>query len=69
MITNEMLQQMIEKANSNDDLRDRILARIKFDEYRRAVARVLKEGWYEGFDRYDSDVAERFIRAYEKEVA
>ena len=68
MITNDMLQEMINKVNSNDDLKQRILGRIKFDDDHRAIERVLKEGWYEAFDRYDSDVAEKFIRAYQKET-
>ncbi len=35
------------------------------DSDKRAIKRVIDEGWYEEFDRYDSDVCEEFIRIYE----
>lgn len=31
-----------------------------------AIKHCISEGWYEEFDRYDSDVCEQFIRCFEK---
>ena len=58
------IQNMIERVN-NDGTADKILRHIQ-DYDKGSVRNVLKSGYYETFDRYDSDVCEQFIRAYEE---
>lgn len=31
-----------------------------------ALGHVISEGWYETFDRYDSDLCEQFLTIYER---
>lgn len=59
------IQNMIERVN-NDGTADKILSHIQ-DYDKGSVRNVLKSGYYETFDRYDSDVCEQFITAYENE--
>lgn len=59
------IQNMIEKVN-NDGTEELILDHIS-DYDKGAVREVLRSGYYETFDRYDSDVCEQFITAYEEE--
>ena len=61
--TNEDIQDMLTAVKKSDTLRTKILSCFSEDD-RAAMADVLDEGWYERFDRYDSDVCEQFIRAY-----
>jgi len=64
--TNDDIQDMIKECNSNPELKEKVVNQISNDRDRAAIISVLKEGWYEEFDRYDSDVCEQFITAYEK---
>lgn len=59
------IQNMIDRVN-NDGTADKILQHIS-DYDKGSVRNVLKSGYYETFNRYDSDVCEQFIRAYENE--
>ena len=68
MYNSDDIQKMIETCNNNDKLKDAVLNGILPFSDRQAVQDVLSEGWYERFDRYDSDVCEKFIVAYEKGV-
>ena len=66
MYNNDDIQAMIDKVNQAG-IADKILAHIS--EYDKgAVRHVLETGYYETFDRYDSDVCEQFILAYEREA-
>ena len=65
MYNNDDIQAMIDKVN-NDGIQDQIVNCIVFGHDRASIRRVLHEGFVEAFDRYDSDVCEKFIRAYEK---
>ena len=58
------IQNMITTVN-NDGKVDDILAHIPILD-KSAVRHVLETNWVETFDRYDSDVCERFITAYER---
>ena len=64
MYSNDEVQQMIDKCNSDSDFAVEVLHCIKNDDTRRAISRVLLDGYYETFDNYDSDVCEQFIEAY-----
>ena len=57
------IQNMIEKVNA-EGTAEQILDHIT-DHDKAAVREVLRSGYYEDFDRYDSDVCEQFILAYE----
>ena len=61
---NDDIQEMIKETKSDEKLRNAILAQLSGRD-KAAVEDVLAEGWYERFDRYDSDVCEQFITAYE----
>ncbi len=77
LITNEELQAMLNDLQ-DPEKRDRFFAvyddlelkanpryRKEQSEDRRDLLWVITEGWYEGFDRFDSDLAEQFISTYE----
>ena len=66
MITNDILQSMITNTNRNPEQAAELLDLITNDRDRGAITVVLSDGYYEAFDRYDSDVAEQFITAYRK---
>ena len=38
--------------------------RKEFSEDRRDLRKCISDGWYEIFDRYDSDLVEQFITTY-----
>ena len=73
MYSNDDIQEMIERVN-NDGTNETIIDVVS--AYRNytggsvidndAIREVLRSGYYETFDRYDSDVCEQFIRAFEK---
>ena len=65
MYNNDDIQKMITKCKNDAALREKVLDGVSsHDKF--SVADVISDGWYERFDRYDSDVCEQFITAYEK---
>ena len=64
LYTNNDLQRMIEFINNNQVIRDDFIKRLPKNADGRAIEDVLDDGYYERFDRYDSDVAEQFIDMY-----
>ncbi len=66
MYNNDDIQDMIEECNESNELKEAILNNFSGAD-KRAMIDVLDDGYYDRFDRYDSDVCEQFIRAYEKE--
>ena len=61
------IQNMITACKNDEDLAERVVSHIKDFRDSSAVRSVIREGYYEYFDRYDSDVCEQFISAFEKE--
>lgn len=66
MYNNNDIQDMISKIRRDSDMKKAVLDMISNERDRAAVRDVLSDGSVERFDRYDSDVCEQFIRAYEK---
>ena len=68
MYNSDQIQDMITTLKS-DNARLKIfcerLEKVNADD-RIAIMDVIRDGWYERFDRYDSDVCETFIRLYEE---
>lgn len=65
MYTTKDIQHMLNECNRDLDLKDRILSQFRGSDRFDMVA-VFEDGYYERFDRYDSDLCEQFITAYEK---
>lgn len=65
MYDNNDIQNMIDTVNKNREAFKPFLDHINFTD-QAAINNVLSSGWVETFDRYDSDVCEQFITAYEK---
>jgi len=63
------IQNMILACQKNDNLKSSVLDNILSPSDKAAVFSVLKDGWYENFYKYDSDVSEKFITAIEKTLA
>ena len=63
--TNEDLDNALQYVKARPYLVEQLLEDINVSD-RGAVRNAIADGWAEAFDRYDSDVAEQFIRAYEK---
>ena len=61
------IDQAIAYLKNHKDLKEKVLNGISGRD-RNSVARVLQDGFAEDFNRYDSDVAEQFLTAYEREV-
>lgn len=70
MYTMNEVQDMISTLLNNGDLMKVFCKNLENTNAsdRMAIMSVLREGWYEEFDRYDSDVCEQFITLYEKAV-
>ena len=66
MYTNEDIQEIITKVRNDLGLSKKVLDQITDYSDWKAVQNVIDDGWYEAFDRYDSDVCEQFIKAYEQ---
>lgn len=64
--SNDDIQNLIEEVNKDNALKERILSHFDNRDLV-AIKDVLSDGYYERFDRYDSDVCEQFLSAYEKE--
>ncbi len=65
--SNDDVQDMISEVNKNLKLKEKLLGHFSGSDLH-AMQDVLKDGWYERFDRYDSDVCEQFIKAYKAEA-
>ena len=63
---NDEIQDLIEKVNSDNTLKRKILSYFEGQDLY-AMEDVLDDGCCERFDRYDSDVCEQFLTAWEKE--
>lgn len=64
LITQVRLQEMLTECHNNNDLRDNVEFHFNGSDYM-DICDVIDDGYIERFDRYDSDLAEQFIRAYE----
>ena len=67
LYTNDDIQEIIEKCNANNVLRDSIMNQLDSRD-RMDLADVLSDGWVERFDRYDSALCENFLTAYENTI-
>lgn len=65
--SNDDIQDMITAVNDNQTLKEKVLGHFSGNDLY-AMQDVLNDGWYERFDRYDSDICEQFIITYEAEV-
>ena len=65
MYNNNDIQKMIQDVNSNRDTFNPFMDGMSASDWM-AISFVLADGFCEAFDRYDSDVCEQFITAYEK---
>lgn len=63
MYNNDAIQEMIDKTNSNEELKSKVISNVKDAGI---IAYVLSKKYVDYFDNYDSDVCEQFIRAYLK---
>ncbi len=68
MITNDELQDMLSTVKKDEALREKLFELTAHSSDAAAIRHCISEGWYEAFDRYDSDVCEQFIAAYKKAV-
>lgn len=66
MYGKDEIQKMITLCHENKHLRGLIACQIKSFTDREAIRDVMEKGYYDAFDRYDSDVSEQFITAYER---
>ncbi len=67
LYTNDDLEDMLSAIKKDDDLKSRIQSHFS-DRDLAAINYVMNDGYYEAFARYDSDVCEQFIAAWEMEV-
>ncbi len=65
MYNNDQIQEMITVCHNDPDRKRAILSRIRDLRDRESIRYAINEGYYEAFDRFDSDVCEQFITAYE----
>ena len=65
MYSNEDIQAMIEKCYTEVRFGKRVLDGINNRRDWAAAQNVISSRCFETFDRYDSDVCEQFIKAYE----
>jgi hypothetical protein len=65
--SNDDIQDMITAVNADQKLKEKVLSHFSGNDLH-AMQDVLNDGWYERFDRYDSDICEQFIKAYEVEA-
>ena len=66
MYTNRDIQKIISEVKDDPNFLDLLDNSNISGADKAAIAHVLKTGWFETFDRYDSAVCEQFIRLYEK---
>lgn len=80
LITNEKLQSWLNDLRDNKK-RDAFMAiydarqlrgnpnyRKELSQDRRDMLRCIKDGWYEIFDRFDSDLVEQFIATFREMI-
>lgn len=67
LYTNDDVQILIDQTNKDPKLKELIRSQFAGRDLL-ALNDVLSDGTYERFDRYDSDVCEQFISAYENSV-
>ena len=65
MYNNDQIQEMITVCHNDPDRKKAVLSQIKDQRDRDSVRYVINDGYYEAFDRFDSDVCEQFLTAYE----
>ena len=65
---NNDLDRALQYVKSQPNVKEQLLNKIDVTD-RGAVSNVIADGWAESFDRYDSDVAEQFISAYERIIS
>lgn len=67
MYCNDDIQSMINKVNKDADFKEKFRKNLIGSAMDNgAIFDVLMDGSVERFDRYDSDVCEQFVRAFEK---
>ena len=64
MYTSHDIQKMISEVKTDPNFLDLLNNSGISGADKAAIAHVLKTGWFETFDRYDSAVCEQFIRLY-----
>ena len=67
LYTNDDIQNMLDVCGMDIKLKDAVLSHFTGAD-KAAMSDVFSDGYYERFDRYDSNVCEQFITAYEKEA-
>lgn len=65
LYNNDDIQEMLDSLKNPKHFKGLNLSDLS-DSDKRAILRVIEDGYYETFDRYDSDVCEEFIRAYKE---
>lgn len=73
MYSNEDIQEMLDVINDSDLVKSEYKAKLNdmsergyiSERDRSAILDCIDEGYFERFDRYDSDVCETFITLYE----
>lgn len=66
MYTSQNIQKMMSEVRNDPNFLDLLDNSSISRNDKAAIAHVLKNGWFEAFDRYDSAVCEHFIKLYEK---
>lgn len=68
LYTNNDIQKILDLLSNNTEYRTKFL-QVAFNQLNNsdyfAITNVIKQGYYEAFDRYDSDVCEQFLHVYE----
>ena len=64
LFTNEDIQNAITDIKSDPQRLKEFLSMVPETTDGNAIKSVINEGWYEEFNRYDSDVAEQFVSLY-----
>ena len=67
LYTSDDIQDMLDSCKKNVKLKEAVISHFTGRD-KGAISDVLDDGYYERFDRYDSDICEQFIKAYEKEA-
>lgn len=63
LYNNDDIQEMLDSLKNPKHFKGLDFKDVS-DSDKRAILRVIEDGYYETFDRYDSDVCEQFIRVY-----
>lgn len=73
MFSSEEIQEMLDKVNDSDLIKNELLNRLNdlcereyiSESDLAAIKDCIEDGLYESFEAYDSDVCEQFISVYE----